>query len=73
MKTYKIACIPGDGIGPSISEAAVAIMEATGVVIQWEVCHAGLAAIAAGKDPLPKAWHKTRCKNNNVLKKFQML
>lgn len=53
-RTHKATLIPGDGIGPSISEAAVAIMEATGVVIQWEVCHAGLAAIAAGKDPLPK-------------------
>lgn len=54
QRTHKATLIPGDGIGPSISEAAVAIMEATGVVIQWEVCHAGLAAIAAGKDPLPK-------------------
>jgi isocitrate dehydrogenase (NAD+) len=53
-RTHKATLIPGDGIGPSISEAAVAIMEATGVVIQWEVCHAGLAAIANGKDPLPK-------------------
>jgi len=54
QRTHKATLIPGDGIGPSISEAAVAIMEATGVVIQWEVCHAGLAAIANGKDPLPK-------------------
>lgn len=53
-RTHKATLIPGDGIGPSISEAAVAILEATGVVIQWEICHAGLAAIAAGKDPLPK-------------------
>lgn len=54
QRTHRATLIPGDGIGPSISEATVAIMEATGVVIQWEVCHAGLAAIAAGKDPLPK-------------------
>ncbi|MBL0059953.1 MAG: isocitrate/isopropylmalate dehydrogenase family protein [bacterium] len=68
QRTHKATLIPGDGIGPSISEAAVAIMEATGVVIQWEVCHAGLAAIAAGKDPLPKETSDSVDRTGVVLK-----
>ncbi|MCB9357984.1 MAG: NAD-dependent isocitrate dehydrogenase [Calditrichaeota bacterium] len=68
QSTHRATLIPGDGIGPSISEAAVAIMEATGVVIQWEVCHAGLAAIAAGKDPLPKETSDSINRTGVVLK-----
>ncbi len=68
QRTHRATLIPGDGIGPSISEAAVAIIEATGVVIQWEVCHAGLAAIAAGKDPLPKETSESIDRTGVVLK-----
>jgi isocitrate dehydrogenase (NAD+) len=50
---HKVTLIPGDGIGPSVCEAAVAAIEATGVTIEWEVHQAGLAAIEAGRDPLP--------------------
>lgn len=45
--------IPGDGIGPSISDAAVRIIEAAGVKIEWERVDAGLTAIDKFKDPLP--------------------
>ncbi|MCL4306555.1 NAD-dependent isocitrate dehydrogenase [bacterium] len=68
QRTHRATLIPGDGIGPSISEAAVAIIEATGVIIQWEVCHAGLAAIAAGKDPLPKETSDSIDRTGVVLK-----
>jgi isocitrate dehydrogenase (NAD+) len=50
---HKVTLIPGDGIGPSVCEAAVAAIEATGVTIEWEVHQAGLAAIEAGREPLP--------------------
>lgn len=53
-RIHKATLIPGDGIGPSICEAAVAAIEATGVKIDWQVHQAGLAAIEAGMDPLPK-------------------
>jgi len=33
---YKITLIPGDGIGPEVSEATVRILAATGVAIEWE-------------------------------------
>ena len=51
---YEVTLIPGDGIGPSIAESAVRIIEATGVKIAWEKVEAGMAAIEKYKDPLPK-------------------
>ena len=50
---HKITLIPGDGIGPSIADAAVRIIEATGVKVEWERVEAGLPAIDKYKDPLP--------------------
>ena len=52
---YEVTLIPGDGIGPSITDAAVRIIEASGVKIAWETVEAGMAAIDKYKDPLPKA------------------
>jgi len=51
---HNVTLIPGDGIGPSISDAAVRVIEAAGVKIQWERVEAGLPAIDKYKDPLPK-------------------
>lgn len=55
QRTHHATLIPGDGIGPSISEAAVAVIEATGVSIQWDVVEAGMSAIEAGHDPFPRS------------------
>src|SRR4030042_6947832 len=38
---YKITLIPGDGVGPEITEAAVKVVEATGVDIEWDIVNAG--------------------------------
>jgi isocitrate dehydrogenase (NAD+) len=51
---HKVTLIPGDGIGPSITEATVRVIKATGTRIEWEPVEAGLAAIDRFKDPLPK-------------------
>lgn len=50
---HKVTLIPGDGIGPSIADAAVRIIAATGVKIDWDKVEAGLSAIDKYKDPLP--------------------
>ena len=50
---HKVVLIPGDGIGPSIADVAVTIIEATGVKIEWQRHVAGLTAIDKYKDPLP--------------------
>ncbi|MBL6079052.1 NAD-dependent isocitrate dehydrogenase [Belnapia sp. T18] len=45
--------IPGDGIGPEITRAVVAILEALGAPFTWDVQQGGLAGIEAHGDPLP--------------------
>jgi len=45
--------IPGDGIGPEITEAVVAVLEALGAPFQWDTQQGGLAGIEAAGDPLP--------------------
>src|SRR6195952_5115262 len=47
--------IPGDGIGPEITDAAVAVLDALGAPFVWDVQPGGLAGIAAAADPLPAA------------------
>ncbi|MBI5021184.1 MAG: NAD-dependent isocitrate dehydrogenase [Ignavibacteriales bacterium] len=49
-----ITLIPGDGIGPEIVTAAIEVIKATGVQIEWERHEVGLPAIEKYKDPLPK-------------------
>ncbi len=47
--------IPGDGIGPEISEVVVSILDALGAPFVWEVQQGGLAGIESAGDPLPGA------------------
>jgi isocitrate dehydrogenase (NAD+) len=42
---YKVILIPGDGIGPEITEAAVRVVEAAGVDIEWERHEAGIPSV----------------------------
>jgi len=51
---YNVTLIPGDGIGPEISEAARRVIDATGVDINWEVVEAGEAVIERYGTPLPE-------------------
>ncbi len=50
---HHVTLIPGDGIGPSIADVAVKIIEAAGVKVRWDRVEAGLPAIDRYKDPLP--------------------
>jgi isocitrate dehydrogenase (NAD+) len=51
---YQVTLIPGDGIGPSVVEAARRVLDATGVPIDWEIQLAGLAALEREGDALPR-------------------
>ncbi len=51
---HKIILIPGDGIGPEVTEAAQSIIEASGADIDWEVQHAGEGTIKSAGTPLPE-------------------
>lgn len=52
---HKVTLIKGDGIGPSIMDAAVAVINATGVKIEWQLAEAGLTAFEQTGTPLPDA------------------
>ena len=45
--------IPGDGIGPDITEATVRILEAAGAQFDWDRRLAGMAAVEKFDDPMP--------------------
>ncbi len=52
---HEVVLIPGDGIGPEISEATVAILEAAGAPIRWRECLGGVTAMETVGEPLPQA------------------
>ena len=66
--THKITLIPGDGIGPEVTGAVVAILEATGVEIEWEKYVVGAEALAAKGDPLPQEVLDSILRNKVALK-----
>jgi isocitrate dehydrogenase (NAD+) len=45
--------IPGDGIGPEIIEATVAVLQALGAPFEWDRQVAGLEGMKTAGDPLP--------------------
>src|SRR6266571_8800476 len=51
---YKITLIPGDGIGPEVTRAAVRILEATGLKFEWETFQAGAEAYEKYHEYIPK-------------------
>ena len=50
---HRITLIPGDGIGPEVSDATRRVIEATGLDVDWDVQHAGAAVMEAEGTPLP--------------------
>ena len=51
---YKITLIPGDGVGPEITEATKRVLEATGVSIEWDIQDAGEDVYHKEGSPLPE-------------------
>lgn len=50
---YTVTFIPGDGIGPEVSDATRRVLEATGVPFQWEFKEAGQEALDRYGETLP--------------------
>jgi isocitrate dehydrogenase (NAD+) len=51
--THTITLIPGDGVGPEVTEAVVRILKASGVAIEWETHTAGVLAFERTGHALP--------------------
>jgi isocitrate dehydrogenase (NAD+) len=51
---HAITLLPGDGIGPEVTESAVRVLEAAGVSIEWDRVEAGGEVIAKYGTPVPE-------------------
>jgi isocitrate dehydrogenase (NAD+) len=51
---HPITLIPGDGIGPEISESVVTIVEAAGVEVEWHLHEAGAEAVEQYGTQIPE-------------------
>ncbi|PYP36713.1 MAG: 3-isopropylmalate dehydrogenase [Gemmatimonadetes bacterium] len=71
MKTYSIAVLPGDGIGPEVTAQAVRALEAVGerfdLRFTFTTFPVGAAAVAAANDPLPPATRAAVAHSDAVL------
>lgn len=51
--THNVVLIPGDGIGPEVTDATVRVIDALDLGIQWVPVEAGAAAVEKVGTPLP--------------------
>ncbi|MCI4627160.1 MAG: isocitrate/isopropylmalate dehydrogenase family protein [Candidatus Magnetoovum sp. WYHC-5] len=65
---YDVTLIPGDGVGPEISEAVVRVIEATGVKVNWDVQNAGIDVYEDEGTPLPDRVINSIKKNKIAIK-----
>ncbi len=66
--TYRVTLIEGDGIGPEVTGATAAVLEAAGAPIEWERVSAGMAAFESTGNPLPDGVLKSLRSNRIGLK-----
>jgi len=63
-----ITVIPGDGIGPEVTEATLTVLKAAGAELEYDVRLAGLTALKEARNPLPKATLDSAERNRVILK-----
>ncbi|HTF36336.1 MAG TPA: isocitrate/isopropylmalate family dehydrogenase [Myxococcota bacterium] len=51
--SHTVTLIPGDGIGPEVTEAAVRVAESAGAKIHWQRVEAGAEVVAKYGSPVP--------------------
>ncbi|MFA5891490.1 MAG: isocitrate/isopropylmalate dehydrogenase family protein [Actinomycetota bacterium] len=51
---YRVTLVPGDGVGPELSEATRRVLEGTGVAFDWDVQDAGADVMDKYGTPLPE-------------------
>ena len=67
-KSHKVTLIPGDGIGPEVTQAVVRILEATSVKFEWERFAAGAEAFEIYGEYIPTALYESIERNKVALK-----
>lgn len=65
---HNITLIPGDGIGPEVTEAARRVIEAAGVEVDWDIVYAGQNVVEEYGTPLPQYVLESVRKNKIALK-----
>jgi isocitrate dehydrogenase (NAD+) len=65
---HKLTLIPGDGIGPEITEATKKVLEATGIKFSWDIVIVGQEAQDKFGTPLPDHVLESIKKNKVALK-----
>ncbi|HUV75822.1 MAG TPA: isocitrate/isopropylmalate dehydrogenase family protein [Dehalococcoidales bacterium] len=65
---HNVTLIPGDGVGPEVTEATKRVLEATGVVFHWDVAYAGAEVMDEYGTPLPDYVLESVRKNKVALK-----
>jgi len=65
---HDVTLIPGDGIGPEITEQALKVLEATGIGFNWDHQVAGMASVESAGTPMPEATLESIRKNRLGLK-----
>ena len=66
--SHRITLIPGDGIGPEITDAVLRIIKACGVEVEWDRHDAGLVAFRRHGMSLPKTLLDSVTRNRVALK-----
>ena len=58
MATHRVTLIPGDGVGPELTEATRRVLEAaiatSGSSFDWDVQEAGVDVMESAGTPLPQ-------------------
>jgi isocitrate dehydrogenase (NAD+) len=58
-KTHVVTLIPGDGIGPEVTDAVVRILDASGVKFAWDRYAAGAEAFEKYEEYIPKELYES--------------
>ncbi len=68
MTTHDVTLIPGDGIGPEITDATLKVLAATGLSFNWDRQLAGMASVESAGTPMPEATLESIRRNRLALK-----
>ena len=63
-----ITVIPGDGIGPEVTDATLTVLRAAGADLEYDMQQAGLIALQEQRNPLPKSTLESAEANRVMLK-----